>query len=260
VQDALRIEYFERKAAAGVRISSLEAERVRRTVEMVPGNWRRIVDVGCGDGRISYALARRGHEVIGIDLSRRSLGRYPGKCLVCDIRKPWPMTRPFDGAVCCEVLEHLNPIEARAVADQMAISTTFGFLVTVPARERLEVNSVPCQQCGEPYHVWGHLQSFESPDAVNRVVGRSASVTKTLCVRRGTLSPPLGETWRRRIGMYPFHPDYVCPHCGVALRRPAPRSLGIRVAVKALSALNRATAPLQSRSGWFACRYDNWEA
>ncbi|MGH9024281.1 MAG: class I SAM-dependent methyltransferase, partial [Acidimicrobiia bacterium] len=36
---------------------------------LAPG--QRVLDVGCGPGRHSYALARRGMDVLGIDVARR---------------------------------------------------------------------------------------------------------------------------------------------------------------------------------------------
>jgi SAM-dependent methyltransferase len=39
------------------------------TLGLVPG--QRVLDVGCGPGRHAHALARRGIEVVGVDVSRR---------------------------------------------------------------------------------------------------------------------------------------------------------------------------------------------
>ncbi len=41
--------------------------------EMVPLNGKRIVDIGCGGGILSDAMARKGAQVLGIDLSAKAL-------------------------------------------------------------------------------------------------------------------------------------------------------------------------------------------
>jgi SAM-dependent methyltransferase len=255
MQDAHRISYFDKKMRLREELSSLEKERVRQTVEMVPPTWRRIVDVGCGDGRISCALAARGHDVLGIDWSTNSLVHYPGPRLVCDIRKVWPLSSALDGAVCCEVLEHLEPDEAQQVVQQLAAHTRSGFLITVPAGERLENNSVACQECGKIYHVWGHLQTFENFDAVDRMVGKTSSARRLLCNRKGIGEDRLVTAWRRRHGWYPHHPSYLCPHCGESLARPvlAPWNQTLS---KGLSIIARLTAPFEPRRGWLASRYE----
>ncbi len=38
-------------------------------LELVPMPGRRTLDLGCGEGRVGAALARRGHRVIGVDSS-----------------------------------------------------------------------------------------------------------------------------------------------------------------------------------------------
>jgi len=52
-----------------------EAERLVRLIEreIAPAPDLHILDVGCGRGRHARALARRGHQVTGIDLSRAAI-------------------------------------------------------------------------------------------------------------------------------------------------------------------------------------------
>jgi SAM-dependent methyltransferase len=55
-------ERFERLAASGADVHG-EADLV---AELAPGG--RILDAGCGTGRVAIELAARGHEVVGVDL------------------------------------------------------------------------------------------------------------------------------------------------------------------------------------------------
>lgn len=153
MEDTHRMSHFDLHAEALPPLSDQEWFRIRATAAMVPQEWRRVIDVGCGDGRVAQELIRRGFEVIGIDWSARSVAHFPGETRVCDIREPWPFAECFDGAICCEVLEHFDLAEAARVVAQLKASTKLGFLVSVPARENFDGNVVTCQACGKDYHI-----------------------------------------------------------------------------------------------------------
>jgi SAM-dependent methyltransferase len=50
------------------------AKHLDRLAALVPVEGRRIVDVGCGDGALVRALARRGGKLTGIEIDARALG------------------------------------------------------------------------------------------------------------------------------------------------------------------------------------------
>jgi len=60
------------------------------------------------------------------------------------------------------VLEHLDDDELRAgLAEMRRVLRPGGHLVgTVPARERLDTNTVVCPHCESKFHRWGHQRSF----------------------------------------------------------------------------------------------------
>ena len=84
----------------------------------------RVLDVGCGGGLLSEAMARRGAAVTGIDLAQASLevaaahAREAGVALeyVCTDAEQLAAERPdsFDVVTCLELLEHV-PAPARVV-------------------------------------------------------------------------------------------------------------------------------------------------
>jgi SAM-dependent methyltransferase len=100
-------------------------EQTRAEVEFLEKALRlkessRLLDVPCGNGRHSIALARRGYLITGVDLSeefieeaRTASDSLPAKWIVSDMRQlPW--RAEFDGAFCFgNSFGYLNPGEAR---------------------------------------------------------------------------------------------------------------------------------------------------
>ena len=79
------VDRFERLHREGV---DLDGEA--RFVDMMAARGSTILDGGCGPGRVSGALHRRGHRVVGVDrdagLVAVARDRYPGPSyLVCDL-------------------------------------------------------------------------------------------------------------------------------------------------------------------------------
>ena len=75
-----------------------------------------VLDVGCGNGSISFPVASLGHRLLGIDTSQESI-EYANKrntftnahFMVHDLINQ-PLSERFDLVICSEVLEHLqNP-------------------------------------------------------------------------------------------------------------------------------------------------------
>lgn len=81
-----------------------EAERLADLIRQVipPARWPHVLDLGCGRGRHSLSLARRGYDVTGVDLSETSIrtartrateqGVEGVRFLVGDMREPFPET------------------------------------------------------------------------------------------------------------------------------------------------------------------------
>jgi len=69
----------------------------------------------------------------------------------------------FDGVVMSEVLEHLNDdvIQETLKEVNRVLKSGAIFIGTVPYKENLNEQIVICPQCGEKFHRWGHIQSFD---------------------------------------------------------------------------------------------------
>lgn len=91
-------------------------------------HYRRAIDVGCGPGRITHALAQRFAVALGVDVSRTMLRvaracRYPrGAVLVMADGTDLAALRnqQFDLVFCARVLQHLEPRDARAALAALA--------------------------------------------------------------------------------------------------------------------------------------------
>jgi 2-polyprenyl-3-methyl-5-hydroxy-6-metoxy-1,4-benzoquinol methylase len=88
-------------------------ETLQFVVENIGPHARRILEVGCGEGRLASHLSRLGHEVVAIDSSRKAVAR--AKRVGVDAR----VARfdefddaPFDIILFTRSLHHLHPLES----------------------------------------------------------------------------------------------------------------------------------------------------
>lgn len=117
------VERFRTMAAAG---DDLAGEA--RLVDAMVARGARILDAGCGPGRVGSALAQAGHEVIGIDVDPVLVAAaeqdHPGpRWLVGDLAEldlpAWGIRGGFDAIVCAgNVMPFLAPSTRVAVLDR----------------------------------------------------------------------------------------------------------------------------------------------
>lgn len=108
------IERFRRMAAEGV---DLDGEA--RLLDAMLARRSRVLDAGCGPGRVGAELAARGHVVVGVDADRELIEAaqtdHPGPTwLVADLAEldlaAQGEPEPFDAAVCAgNVMPFLAP-------------------------------------------------------------------------------------------------------------------------------------------------------
>lgn len=99
----------------------------------------RILDVGCGNGIISRHLGRAGFNVVGIDVSEKTIEKAKA---ATDLPNVTFMTKSaeqliaegeqYDAVICSEVLEHLNDPAALLQVLYASLAKNGKLIVTVP--------------------------------------------------------------------------------------------------------------------------------
>jgi SAM-dependent methyltransferase len=129
---------------------------VRRALESVGA--KRVLEVGCGLGYLTYALRRAGYDAVGIDFSSEAIAKAPrsyGDFYECRSVESYAAASQerFDAIVMVEVIEHLErPVDLIAKALQL-LSAQGVLIVTTPNRSFLSdgacwVTDLP------PVHLW----------------------------------------------------------------------------------------------------------
>lgn len=107
-----------------------ETERLRADKPL------RILDLGCGNGYVSAELARRGHDVLGIDASPDGIEiarrEYPAArfeaCSVYEERLASLVGDPLDCVIALEVIEHLY-YPRRLLSQAYALARPGGWVI-----------------------------------------------------------------------------------------------------------------------------------
>lgn len=132
------VERMRRLAREGADL----AGEARLVDAMVPRG-ARILDAGCGPGRVAAALSSRGHDVTGVDadevLIEAAREDHPGPTFVVDDLSTMSLTAPpFDAIVAAgNVMVFLEPgTEGRVLSRLAAHLHPDGFVVTGFATDR----------------------------------------------------------------------------------------------------------------------------
>ena len=131
----------------------------------------RYLDIGVGDGDLIRQMASHGFECFGIDLAEESIGKniqeFKNYGLNVNLRQGNISYIPFedysfDVITASEVLEHLDYATLKKGVKEVERCLKNGgiFVATVPVEENLKDNQCYCPRCGNVFHRWGHIQSF----------------------------------------------------------------------------------------------------
>jgi SAM-dependent methyltransferase len=234
-----------------------ERERIELTTSVIPPDCNRILDVGCGDGRLSQTI-RQGREcfLVGLDLSMTGLRRLSGtKCCASAAKLPFK-SRSFDLVVSTEMLEHLPEEIYTQVLREMSRVAKQAILITVPNEENLDENLAHCRSCGNRFHIWGHLRSYSESTL--------ASLFTEFRLEKSVAFGDEVETYNTRLlsirhnlaGGFAWEDRTACYFCRSTVR-PAPRRPFLHRVCDSLNA--RFWAPFSKRPAWLLGLYSRSE-
>jgi 2-polyprenyl-3-methyl-5-hydroxy-6-metoxy-1,4-benzoquinol methylase len=126
--------FYDRKYTVGTEVARTSKQY---TVDCVPtGASLEILDVGCGSGANSRALAAKGHKVHGVDLSEAAIKRYrlegfDGRVSDIENGLEYPDAK-FDIVFCSEVIEHMTSPEVLVREMNRVLKPTGRLVLSTP--------------------------------------------------------------------------------------------------------------------------------
>lgn len=160
-------DYFQRE---GIEIFSGSVYRLeflfRKACRLARKRKIRVLNIGVGNGWLEERCRRQGWETCSLDPSEAAIEPLIARGIDGRIglmeANPFP-DGDFEVVFCSEVIEHLPEENAtKGLSEIRRVLRKGGHLVgTVPYREVLFEGLVVCPGCGEKFHRYGHLQSFD---------------------------------------------------------------------------------------------------
>jgi SAM-dependent methyltransferase len=164
---------------------------------------QKVLNIGVGRGGLESILLEQGAVVSCLDPSEKSIEKLRNQFALSDraqvgFSQAIPFANSeFDFVIMSEVLEHLSDEVLHKTLNEVSRVLRNGgrFIGTVPADENLVVNLVMCPHCGEPFHRWGHIQTFNDSRLTQVLENNFNKVT----LSRRFFGDAPGLNWKGRI-------------------------------------------------------------
>ena len=210
--------YYEQEVIWNRPLKDAETERIEMTINSIPSGVSSILDVGCGDGRITNRLASSYPQVVGVDISKEALKHVQTKVIRASAEHLPFKNRSFDLVLTTELLEHLPEVTYRKALGEIKRIAKHWILMGVPWREQLTVAQARCIRCGTVFHVNYHHRSFNASQLKKLFAPEFKLVEIKLTGGERAYYVPLLLWIKRHIGgIWTRTPTTVCPICNTHL-------------------------------------------
>jgi SAM-dependent methyltransferase len=152
-------------------------------IRMIRGRGLSILDIGAGDGDIAFTLARQGHTVSVLDISKFRLEKYKDQArdlgitqLHGNVQERIPVgDKTQDAVLCGEVIEHVPENDGAMQEIRRVLKAGGQLIVSVPYRESLKM--MVCPHCGREFELNGHLHTYDESVLSNLFQSHGFTVT-----------------------------------------------------------------------------------
>lgn len=217
-------KYYEEFPSWGGEPSALDQERIVKIIKLIPPDVSTILDLGCGDGKITNELRKvKKWSVIGADWSTSALKYVQAPRICCDVSCTPFKDKIFDLVLCAEVLEHLpSLVYQKALKEIQRVSRKY-IIASVPYEENLNLSFIKCPKCGYRFHPSMHQRSFkkkELEELFNEFI-----LLRISGIGKRAIYPNIAVKLAKSLGFGSTQSYAVCPNCGLPLiNRPCSKS------------------------------------
>lgn len=162
-------------------------------LKFIPKQPQKILDLGCGDGYLSYLMAKNGHKLTSLDLSQTRLDKFKQiadefdiEQKIGDVKHTGLPGQTFDLIVSSEVIEHIEGYEEVLIEAYRLLKIDGLFIVSVPHNEPLK--KYICPHCLKPFYRDGHVNRFNRTNLVKSLKKYKFEVLKIKLARSKILN------------------------------------------------------------------------
>lgn len=167
--------------------------RFDRILQLLPDESQKILDLGCGDGYLSYLMARAKHQVTAFDLSINRLEKFKNIATeyaieqqIGDVKSTGFPENTFDIIICSEVIEHIDEYEKVLQEAYRILKPEGQFIVSVPHDEPRKI--ITCPHCLKQFYRNGHINRFTRQNLPEALQEHQFQVLKIKTIRSKVLN------------------------------------------------------------------------